>query len=202
MSIALGALLGLVIVWMLLRPLEKKSSDSEPRGIILPAELAGDSGLDLEEATDLLIKAIVQIESHGDPRQVGGMGERGLMQIREGTWKEVTREHFGGEISFDRAFEPELNQQVGRTYLGELQRFLYQNRRFWKSDLRSLLLASYNAGPERVRQSGFDLNRLPENVQSYARRGSSLHDWYLEEQAATLHRLLDQAGTPPPLSSE
>lgn len=153
-------------------------------------------GLDLNRATDLLVEVVIQIESQGDPTMVGSVGERGLMQIREGTWKEVTKRHFGQEISFDRAFEPELNRQVGRLYLGDLQAYLYQNQSQWNADLRSLLFASYNAGPERVRQSGFSIKALPKQVQSYATRGSALHDWYLKEDAKDLHELLKESASP------
>jgi soluble lytic murein transglycosylase-like protein len=153
-------------------------------------------GLDMNLATDLLVEAVVQIESQGNPRMVGGVGERGLMQIRGSTWEEVTRRHFGEAIPFDRAFEPELNRRVGRLYLGDLQVFLLRHRNEWQSDLRSLLLASYNAGPDRVRRSGFNLRALPPQVQSYVNRGCALHDWYLEEQAPEMRKRLETVPQP------
>lgn len=193
-AIGLGIALALGILGWILKPYVTGPTkrDFGQQGIIIsPDRMEG--ALNLEQATELLIDAIIQIESHGNAKMVGEMGERGLMQIRENTWKEVTRKHLGGEISFDRAFEPELNRRVGRYYLGDLQVFLYANRQAWKSDLRSLLLACYNAGPERVRRSGFNLRQLPKSVQSYAARGSALHDWYMEENAEAMHRLLIEA---------
>lgn len=194
-SIGVGILLGIVILIRILKPFTSDSQRPElsERRIILPADVARDPGLNLDQATELLIDAIIQIESHGHPEMVGGLGERGLMQIRESTWKEVTRKHFGETLSFDRAFDPDLNRQVGRYYLGDLQVYLYKNRGRWRSDLRSLLLACYNAGPERVRKSGFNLENLPKTVQSYASRGSALHDWYLEGDAEPLHKVLQDA---------
>jgi len=190
--------IGLGILWMILEPLWREShyppSTQTRRGILVSPVERGKAPLDKDKASNFLVDAIIQIESQGNPNMVGGIGERGLMQIRESTWNQVSKKHFGQTIPFDRAFEAALNRQVGRYYLGDLQLLLYKNRSEWKSDLRSLLLASYNAGPERVRASGFNLSRLPKKVQSYASRGSALHDWYLEEESQKLHRILTEAG--------
>ena len=45
--------------------------------------------------TEQLVEAIIQVESQGDPQRVGSMGERGLMQIRLATWREMTRGIYG-----------------------------------------------------------------------------------------------------------
>lgn len=180
----------LTLVWEARRPRPAPEPPLPPRvALDLPAE-----GLTAEIATDLLIDAVIQIESHGNPEMVGSAGERGLMQIMRTTWAEVTERHFGEALEFDLAFDPEVNRRVGTLYLGDLQVYLYQNRDLWKSDLRSLLLACYNAGPQRVREAGFDLRRLPEVVQSYAARGSALHDWYLGEHSEELRERLMEAG--------
>ncbi len=197
-AIAIGSILAVGVLLWILKPFagNKTSDTGSGREITIFQEWEAESPIDLNQATEKLIEAIIQIESHGDPKMVGGVGERGLMQIRESTWKEVVDKHFSEDISFDRAFEPEINRMVGRYYLGDLQIFLYANREKWKSDLRSLLLASYNAGPDRVRKSGFNLKRLPKSVQSYAERGSALHDWYLSEDAEVLQELLQDAANP------
>jgi len=195
-SIALGVLIGLWLVESVLNPFRSRppSSKDSPPGTSLHLSLeSGHASMDFERATDLLIDAVIQIESGGNPRKVGGVGERGLMQIRESTWREVTQRHFGNNIPFNRAFDPELNRRVGRLYLGDLQAFLYQHRDHWRADLRSLLLAAYNAGPERLRTAGFDLRNLPTSTQSYAARGAALHDWYLEQDAQVLHEVLKSA---------
>ncbi|MEM7395494.1 MAG: lytic transglycosylase domain-containing protein [Verrucomicrobiota bacterium] len=135
-----------------------------------------------KQITDLLIEAIVQIESAGNPRCVGGKGERGLMQIRQSTWNQVSRDALGQSVSFDCAFNPETNVRVGRAYLGHLQQFLRKRRDQWQADERSLLLACYNAGPNAVRKAGFNIDNLPESVQSYARRGSGLHGFLMKQE--------------------
>lgn len=130
---------------------------------------------------DLLVDAIIEIESAGNPRRVGAAGERGLMQIMPDTWAEMTTKIYGRPRPFNQAFDPELNRQVGRYYLAYLQEFLQANRHRWRADERSLLLACYNGGLGRVEQAGFDIRRLPASVQDYVQRGSALHNALLVE---------------------
>jgi hypothetical protein len=189
--------MGIWVLWLILTPLWRGEPEQTQPETSVRLPVYEREGIDLVYATDLLIEAIIQIESQGNPTLVGTVGERGLMQIKENTWKQVTEHHFDSPIPFSRAFEPDLNRQVGRFYLGSLQQYLYENQERWRSDLRSLLLASYNAGPDRVRSSGFDIRKLPRSVQSYAQRGSALHDFYLQEDAHTLHTLLIEAGEQP-----
>lgn len=139
--------------------------------------------------SDLLVEAIIQIESAGDPTLVGKAGERGLMQIKHETWTDMCRAMSRKPASFDQAFDPDLNEQVGRMYLAFLQEFLDTHRENWKADERALLLACYNAGPGRVQQAGFDLNRLPASVRSYVERGSALHDYWVREMAQNVDTL-------------
>lgn len=152
----------------------------EPSVAASPAEIKA-TELDQRLIANLLVESIIQIESSGNPRKVGSKGERGLMQIMPSTWNEVTRRHFGERIAFNRAFESQLNRSVGQAYLADLQAFLARHRSLWKSDERSLLLACYNAGPERVKQCGFDIRRLPASTRDYVERGSALHDVYLAD---------------------
>ncbi len=152
-----------------------------------PSESA--SELDQRLIAKLLVESIVQIESASNPRMVGSKGERGLMQIKADTWSEVTRRHFGTRIAFSRAFESQLNRDVGSAYLSDLQSFLAKHRNLWKADERALLLACYNAGPERVRQCGFDIRRLPASTRDYITRGSALHDALLGDHNISTHQV-------------
>ena len=150
-----------------------------------PAQ-AAEPALDAEQNAARLVDAIIQIESNGDARMVGRHGERGLMQLKSGTWRDMTTRLFGAPLSFDRAFEPDLNRRVGVAYLAFLQESILPRQAEWKSDERALLLAAYNAGPGRLRRSGFDLDRMPAQTQDYVERASALHDVYLGELAAAL----------------
>lgn len=167
----LAALLRLPVPADAIRPSTEATSPTPPFEMPLNARLIA----------DLLVESIIQIESAGDPRKIGSRGERGLMQIMPQTWHEVTMRHFGRRIPFSRAFDPETNRRVGAAYLSDLQAFLAKHRSQWKSDERALLLACYNAGPERVRRAGFDVRRLPASTRDYVRRGVALHEALLEE---------------------
>ena len=148
--------------------------------------VTAEPALDAEQNAARLVDAIIQIESNGDARMVGRHGERGLMQLKSGTWRDMTTRLFGAPLSFDRAFEPDLNRRVGVAYLAFLQESILPRQAEWKSDERALLLAAYNAGPGRLRRSGFDLDRMPAQTQDYVERASALHDVYLGELAAAL----------------
>ncbi len=132
----------------------------------------------------LLVDAIVELESAGDPRRVGRSGERGLMQVKAETWSEQTRRLFGRALSFEQAFDPALNRRVGLAYLRHLRAFLAEHRTHWKGDERSLLLACYNAGPGRVAESGFDVRRLPATTRDYVLRAQALHECIRAERLA------------------
>lgn len=145
---------------------------------------AAPSALHAEQNAARLVDAIIQIESRGDARMVGRHGERGLMQIKSGTWRDMTTRLFGAPLPFDQAFDPALNRRVGVAYLAFLQESILPRQAEWKSDERTLLLAAYNAGPGRLRRSGFDLDRMPAQTQDYVERASALHDVYLGDLAA------------------
>lgn len=130
----------------------------------------------------LLVEAIVQVESAGNAKRVGRQGERGLMQVKPATWAEVTGKMYGSRLSFERAFEPALNRHVGLAYLRQLRDFLHEHRQRWGGDERSLLLACYNAGPGRVRASGFRMDQLPSTTRDYVQRATALHESLLSER--------------------
>jgi transglycosylase-like protein with SLT domain len=142
--------------------------------------------LTVEENAAHLVDAIIQIESGGRTRMVGRQGERGLMQIRAGTWRDMTTRLFGSPLPFDQAFDPALNRRVGTAYLAWLQRGLLPRQAEWKTDERSLLLAAYNAGPGRLRKSRFNLAGMPRQTRDYVARASALHDRAAGDQTRIL----------------
>ena len=148
-------------------------------------------GFDASLVSSRLVDAIVQIESGGNPLQIGGKGERGLMQIKEDTWIEVTESLFGHPLPFDQAFDPALNRRVGVAYLASLHAKLLPSQPEWNADERSLLLAAYNAGLGKVRQAGFDVGRLPASARDYVARAGALHDALLADLAESVRRRLN-----------
>ena len=183
--LVLGAALLLPLGVTAFRPQPAEAGRSRLPAAPAPA-VAAEAPLDAEQNAARLVDAIIQIESQGDARMVGRHGERGLMQIKAGTWRDMTTRLFGRPLPFDRAFEPDLNRRVGIAYLAFLQESILPRQAEWKSDERALLLAAYNAGPGRLRRSGFDLDRMPAQTQDYVERASALHDVYLGELAAAL----------------
>jgi soluble lytic murein transglycosylase-like protein len=139
-----------------------------------------------EQLATLLVESIIQVESGGDARKVGRHGERGLMQIKANTWQDMTTRLFGAPLPFDQAFDPALNRRVGTAYLAFLQQRILPRQAEWKADERALLLAAYNAGPGRLRRSGFDLARMPRQTRDYVERASALHDAFLGDMAASV----------------
>jgi hypothetical protein len=155
-----------------------------------PEVFSAESFVDPKRVADFLVVAVVQVESDGKAHKVGRAGERGLMQIKRSTWKEVTKKLYGHALPFDLAFDPAINRRVGKAYLAELQIFLQANKARWKSDERSLLLACYNAGPNCVMAAGFSMKRVPASTQSYVERATALHEYYLAGAAARIRNLL------------
>src|ERR1051326_9228173 len=128
-----------------------------------------------------LVRAITAVESGGNPRAIGQAGERGLMQIKLETWREVTKEQFGARVPFSRAFEPELNQQVGLAYLERISEQLSHNRDKLKSTMLPILVAAYHCGPTSVESAGYSLHRLSPQVRNYVDRVLNLHGLYRSE---------------------
>jgi len=82
------------------------------------------------------IRAVIAVESAGDPRAVSHAGAMGLMQVMPGTWAALRQQHALGDDPFD----PRDNILAGTAYLrAMLDR--YGNT--------GAMLAAYNAGPGR-----------------------------------------------------
>jgi hypothetical protein len=145
-------------------------------------------------AGEKLVDAIILVESQGRADRVGSLGERGLMQIRLATWREVSRKVFGRPLPFAKAFDGTLNRRVGSAYLAQLQTQIGQHRTEWQADERSLLIAAYNAGPTLLAQKNFDLKKVPASTRDYVERVTNLHDAMLAElaRAAQQRQLLQQ----------
>ena len=99
------------------------------------------------------IRAVMEVESAGNPRAVSHAGAMGLMQIMPGTWAELRAAHRLGDDPFD----PRDNILAGTAYL----RQMYD--RFGSPGF----LAAYNAGPARY-QNHLDTGRaLPQETRHY-----------------------------------
>lgn len=189
------AVLGICISYGMLRTtIEEPSSKSQPYYRLLEEDdqkipdLSGPSRARENDvarrAGRLLIESIILVESRGNPKCVGPKGERGLMQIRQGTWEETTRNMYGAPLPFEQAFDGPTNRAVGAHYLEALQRQLLERKERWQSSLNPLLLASYNGGIQLVDQCDYNPERFPTPVKRYVQRVSNLYEdaWRQERE--------------------
>ena len=99
-----------------------------------------------------LVKAVMLAESNGNPWAISRKGARGLMQIMPET---------GESLDLKDPFDPSENIQAGTRYLKLLHDL-------FKGNLE-LVLAAYNAGPQRVVQHNMGIPPFAETV-SYVKR--------------------------------
>jgi soluble lytic murein transglycosylase len=95
-----------------------------------------------------LIQAVIKIESSFNPYAVSEKGAMGLMQLMPDTAR---------EMDVDAPFEPEDNIMGGSRYLRKLHDL-------FDGDL-PLVLAAYNAGPNRILENGNRIPGIPETEQ-------------------------------------
>lgn len=118
-----------------------------------------------------LVYAIMREESGYRPRVISPVGARGLLQIMRETGARLAKRVGRPSFDPDDLFVPEINIELGSSYLGELTQ-LFPRR-------LSASIASYNAGPHVVREWGPE-DRLPDDewvesipyaeTQSYVKR--------------------------------
>ena len=104
-----------------------------------------------------VVRAVVQQESSGNPRDVSGAGARGLMQLMPET---------GRMYGVTDPFDPEQNIAAGTRHLANLMRE-------FKNDMPTAL-AAYNAGSGAVHRAG-GIPNFPE-TKDYVRKITEMID--------------------------
>ena len=100
------------------------------------------------------IRAVMQVESAGDPAAVSRAGAMGLMQVMPGTWAVLRQDH---GLDAD-PFDPRDNIIAGTAYLrAMLDRY----------GTVGGMLAAYNAGPGRYDAYLSEGRRLPAETRAY-----------------------------------
>lgn len=99
------------------------------------------------------IRAVIAVESAGDPRAVSRAGAMGLMQVMPGTWAELRAANGLGSDPFD----PRDNILAGTAYLRAM------HDRFGSPGF----LAAYNAGPGRYAEHLSTGRPLPRETRDY-----------------------------------
>ena len=100
------------------------------------------------------IRAVVDLESDGNPNAVSAAGAMGLMQLMPGTWEELRIRY---DLNAD-PFDPHDNILAGTAYLREM---------FDRYGDITGMLAAYNAGPARYDAYLEDCRTLPAVTRSY-----------------------------------
>lgn len=100
------------------------------------------------------IRAVMRVESAGNPQAISQAGAMGLMQVMPGTWAELRQHHgLGGD-----PFDPRDNIIAGTAYLrAMLDRY----------GTVGAMLAAYNAGPGRYDEFLSTGRPLPAETRAY-----------------------------------
>jgi len=97
---------------------------------------------EVNQVDPYLLMGIARRESAFNPRAASPVGARGLMQLMPGTADHVARELGISAPSTAELFEPQVNIQLGSTYIRSMLERYRGNR--------IAATAAYNAGPHRV----------------------------------------------------
>jgi soluble lytic murein transglycosylase len=95
-----------------------------------------------QEFDPVFLVSIIQSESGFKPRQIGGVGEIGLMQIRPSTAKWIAKKNGMPWKGKKTLFDPVANIRIGAAYLGFLRERFDMHAR--------LYIAAYNMGQTNV----------------------------------------------------
>lgn len=124
---------------------------------------------------DMLERAIIGVESGGDPNAISPVGAAGIMQVMPGTAREISQELGDGLIDASMGDEriqqilsnETLNRRYGKHYLQKMI------RQFGKQGGLEAALVGYNGGPERAKKwiaSGFDDSVIPKESANYYKK--------------------------------
>jgi hypothetical protein len=111
----------------------------------------------------LLVLAVIQVESSYDPDALSHRGARGLMQLREPTFR---RELERAGLRWEDAHDPAVNVKAGIRYLRRLL------DAFGREEVA---LMAYNAGPNRILAYLRDEGGIPERYLDYPRKVKAEH---------------------------
>ena len=98
-----------------------------------------------------IVFAVIKVESDFDPYAESNAGARGLMQMMQSTFEELTSdEYLGDNYSFGELFDPEVSIKYGTYYLAYL-------RSYFDGDWNNAI-AAYNGGMGNVQKWLADSN--------------------------------------------
>lgn len=89
----------------------------------------------------MFVYGMIYQESSGDPSAVGGVGEKGLMQLTRGAVLDANTRH-----QFDDMFDPEANIETGCAYLRWIESYLDTENITLNHPKFQAIIMCYNAG--------------------------------------------------------
>lgn len=132
--------IGLFLVTLVLQNLRLQYWMRENRFDSLILESSAEYGVDPN-----LIKAVILRESKFDPKTLGTVGEKGLMQVTDTVGTEWAKANKIDGFQPDQLFEPRTNIRAGTWYLDKAL-----NNWQTANDPVPIALAEYNAGRKNV----------------------------------------------------
>ena len=160
---------------------------SNSKGVAVAADRIGDFVAEASRRFSIppsWIRAVMRVESFGDPLALSSKGAMGLMQIMPGTWSELRSRYGLGADPYDE----HDNIIAGAAYLREMHD-RYGDRGF---------LAAYNAGPSRYEDHLATGRPLPSETMLYMAALASLVGARVDEAGAAAP-FLAVSGTTAPL---
>ncbi|MBI3582488.1 MAG: tetratricopeptide repeat protein [Nitrospinae bacterium] len=110
-----------------------------------------------------LILSVMRQESAFNKMSLSSANAYGLMQLIPKTGERIYRMKWGGEFKNEVLFEPEINIEMGISYISELLQMYKNNPSLSPRQALILTLATYNAGPTAVKTWIEKFGTLPED---------------------------------------
>jgi hypothetical protein len=122
---------------------------------------------------DALLCALADIETRNNSKLVGKLGEKSKYQIRELTWKTLTKLPFNAKNT-----QSLVADRVAYKYIEEISTFYQKHTKRVPSPKEIYVM--WNAGPNYYKIRGFNYSKVNRSVKDPAERFSNLYYHYLK----------------------
>lgn len=120
------------------------------------------------------VKALIKQESSNNSDAISSWGARGLLQLLESTWYDYET------ISYDEAFNPEKNINVGLRHLKWIDTYLRKNYPDYSQQTtqkkQDLISAVHNVGIGRLEKQNWDISQMPRETINHVERVRKKYD--------------------------
>ena len=117
----------------------------------------------LHAVTPGQVEAIISVESSGNPKAIGRLGERGLCQFFPAAWADTTRWRARHGLPTYGYYSWALDEGVGREYATSWLTFLEERltKALGRKPTIGEVYAAHQLGFAGFKSKGFDLRRCP-----------------------------------------